>query len=327
MRLALCIVGCGGYARTVLNEIHDLPWLDLYFASRDESKARRYCETYGGAGSFGGYEEAVSDPRVQAAYFLTPHHLHLEHALLAARHGKHILMEKPIARTIPEAEKMVDAARGAGVELMVAENYRFLPTVTKCKELMEQGLIGDLRLIQVQVERYLPRPEWRASAELTGGGVMIDGGIHLVDLMVSLGGFPRDVYALAPTQVFRDADGEDGLVLTARLSGDAVGLLHYSMGTPIASERQRATVTGTLGALSFSPYGRSVVLETPAKRRRISLAGGGRGVRQMVGEFAEGLREGRRPLMSGTEALADLTVVLAAYRSVELGRPVAVERP
>jgi predicted dehydrogenase len=179
----------------------------------------------------------------------------------------------------------------------------------------------------MQVERYLPRTGWRASAELTGGGVMIDGGIHLVDLMIGLGGFPLDVYALAPTQVFRDADGEDGLVVMARLPGEAVGLLHYSMGTSIGRERQRATVTGTLGDLSFSPYGRSVVLETSAGRRRIALAEGGRGIRQMVGEFAGSLREGRRPLMSGPEALADLAVVLAAYRSAELGRQLVVKRP
>ena len=116
MKLALCIVGCGRYADAVLNDIHDMTdEFDFYFASRDLEKAREYCERFGGADYFGSYEEALSDARVQAAYFFTPHHVHLENTELAARHGKHILVEKPIARTIEESqEACADCGRGRG---------------------------------------------------------------------------------------------------------------------------------------------------------------------------------------------------------------------
>ena len=85
MTLSLCIAGCGGYARSVLDSVHDMTGeFDFYFASRDEAKAREYCETYGGAGYFGGYEEAAADPRIEAMYFFTPHDTHLGNARMAA---------------------------------------------------------------------------------------------------------------------------------------------------------------------------------------------------------------------------------------------------
>ena len=178
MKLTMCIVGCGGYARNVLGDIHDMTdEFDYYFASRDMNKAQQYSEDFGGVGAFGDYEEAAADPRVQSLYFFTPHDTHLDNVKLAARHGKHILMEKPIARTLDEAQEMIQIARDAGVKLMVAENYRFLLTVDKALEIMRQGPVGDsfgeLRQIELQAEGYSVPKEWRSSAELNGGGVVI----------------------------------------------------------------------------------------------------------------------------------------------------------
>jgi len=125
MKLSLCIVGCGRYADVVLNEISNMTEeFDFYFASRDLSKAKSFCERYSGADYFGSYDEALSDPRVQAAYFFTPHHVHLENAQLAARYKKHILVEKPIARTIEESQALVQTAQDAGVQLMADERLR-----------------------------------------------------------------------------------------------------------------------------------------------------------------------------------------------------------
>ncbi len=328
MKLSLCIVGCGGYARTVPQSIqHMTEDIRLFFASRDPEKGRRYCETFSGAGFFGSYEEAASDARVDALYFLTPHHLHLDNALLAARHSKHILMAKPIARTIPEARQMIEAARNAGVKLMVAEDYRFLATVIKCKQLMEDGAIGDLRLIQTQAERYGALKGWRANATHSGGGVLIDGGIHYVDAVVNIGGFPESVYAAIPPRVFHEPEGEDGIVITAKLPGGAVGLMGFSRGTAIGEPTHRITVTGATGQLSFEPFGSEVVLHTLDGRRAIELQGGGRGVKRMIREFRECVLSDRDPVMSGEEGLKDLAVVLGAYQSAEQGAEVALSPP
>ena len=326
MKLSLCIVGCGGYARDVLDKIRDTTDdLELYFASRDLSKAREYCQVYGGAGSFGSYDEAIADPRVDAAYFFTPHHLHLENALIAARHSKHILMEKPIARTVEEAGKMIRAARDAGVKLMVAENYRFLPAVAKCKELIGQGSIGAVRLIQAHNEGYSQPTGWRTSSESSGGGVFIDGGIHFVDLVVNLGGLPERVYAPIPPGTFPDVEGEDGLVMVCRLPDGAIGLINYSSGTPVTQPRQWIDITGTEGNLSFPAEGDELVVESSGARRVIQLPEARRGVPGMVNEFVDSILEDREPLMSGEEGLKDLAVVLAAYRSAVDGGEASVE--
>ena len=331
MRLSLCIIGCGGYAKTVLNDIYDLTEdIELFFASRDRSKAREYCETYGGSGYFGSYEEAMSDSRVAAVYFFTPHHLHLDNALRAASHSKHILMEKPIARTIDESRTMMQAAKDAGIKLMVAENFRFLPTVAKARDILNQtseASIGDLRLIQMQVEGYGEPAGWRANAEQTGGGVLIDGGIHFVDMLVNLGGFPDRVYAVKPPQVFRQVEGEDGIVMTFQMPGGAVGLINYSRATAIGSMRQWVHITGTRGQISFVPFGNSLTVEMGNVVRTVPLPEARRGVREMIKEFRDSVLEDREPAMSGEEGLRDLAVVLGAYQSAELGREVLLTPP
>ncbi|MCH7746137.1 MAG: Gfo/Idh/MocA family oxidoreductase, partial [Chloroflexi bacterium] len=279
------------------------------------------------SGYFGSYEEAASDPRVDALYFFTPHNLHLENALLAARHSKHILMEKPLALTIDESTEMMKAASDAGVKLMVAENYRFLPAVQKCKDIIKQGYIGNLRLIQIQAESYRAATNWRTSAEIVGGGSFIDGGIHYIDVLVNLGGFPDRVYAVKPPQVFRNVGGEDGMVLVAHLSDGGVGLINYSTATASTKENHLINVTGTKGFLSFTPYGNEMLLDTQDVRRTIRLPEARRGVRSMLREFRDSIAEDREPLMSGKEGLQDLAVVLGAYESADQGREVSLTQP
>ena len=136
----MCVIGCGSFAGIFAQSIMTLRGeIDLYFDSRDLGRAQDYSSRFNGVDAFGSYESAASDPRVDALYICTPHHLHLEHATLATRLGKHILLEKPIAGTLEDAHAIVAKAEKTGVNLMVAENYRFLSAVLKAKELVEDG--------------------------------------------------------------------------------------------------------------------------------------------------------------------------------------------
>ena len=143
----------------------------------------------------------------------------MEHALLAISHRKHVLVEKPIARDVDEAQRMIDTSGSAGVILMVAENARFLPVVRQCRHLIDDGLLGELRLAQFQQEGPFRPGGWRASSEQMGGGLFIDGGIHLVDMMVHLAGRPcRGESAVKlPHALTGDGRGGRGLAMTARL--------------------------------------------------------------------------------------------------------------
>ncbi len=327
MKLSLCIVGCGNYANSVLTEIQDMKDdFDFYFASRDLTKAKAYCERFGGVDYFGSYEEALSDSRVQAAYLFTPHHVHLENARLAARNAKHILIEKPIARTIEESEGIAHAAREGGVRLMVAENYRFLHTARRAKTMIEAGNIGRLRLIDIQVEAYRPpSTPWRYDAALTGGGSFIDAGIHYVDLIRNLAGMPSQVYAAIPPRAHRRSEGEDGMVMMANLPDGAVGVINFSRATSKTEERNWVAITGNDGWLGFEPYGNEIIFENTLVKRTVRLPAAGMGVRSMAQEFRESVQQDRAPLMSGEEGVKDLAVVLAAYRSATEQRHVRLD--
>ena len=325
-KLSLCIVGCGSYAHVVMEYIADMTdEVEFSFASRDIDKAREYCDRYGGSAYYGSYEDAASDPRVDALYFITPHDLHLDNARLAAKHGKHVLMEKPIARTVDESRKLIEATRNAGVTLMVGENFRFDPATERAKELIEQGAIGNLSLIDIQSENLDDGcVGWRLSLERCGGGRMIDGGIHYVDVLRNLAGHPESVYALAPEhKMIPGLEGEDSMALTASFSGGLTGFLRYAGWTPHGSRRD-VRITGTNGRIRYEVFGSDVTVETKEGACSYPVEPEIRGMKGMVRDFIGAIAENREPVMNGQEALNDLAVVLASYESVRTRAPVKV---
>ena len=325
-RLSLCIVGCGKYAHVVMEYIADMTdEVDYSFASRDIGKAREYSEQYGGSAYYGSYEDAAADPNVDAMYFITPHDLHLENTRLAARHGKHVLMEKPIARTIQEARDLINAAKQAGIILMIAENFRFDPATAEAKELIADGAIGDLTFVDVQSENLDGGCDgWRLSLERCGGGRMIDGGIHYVDILRNLAGDPESVYALVPPfATIPGLEGEDTMSLTATFPGGLTGFLRYSGGAPLSSVRD-VRVSGRTGSLQYMVFGSEVTVETKEGTRSYPVEPEIRGMKRMIRDFIGAVQEGREPTMNGQEALDDLAVVLASYESVRAGNSVKV---
>lgn len=252
MKFGLCVIGCGAFAHTFAGSVASLrDELDLYFASRDRDRAQAYAREFGGAGTFGSYEAAAADPGVDALYVCTPHHLHLEHTRLAARAGKHVLLEKPIARTIQEGREIVSLARAAGVTLMVAENYRFLAAVREAKSLIQGGTLGDLRLIQLQEEYPFEPASWRSSKEHNGGGVFIDGGIHKASVLAYLAGRPNQVFAMEVPPSRPGLAAEDGIVVMTRAPGGVVGVINHTWSVGQPTERPWVSISGTKGSLYF----------------------------------------------------------------------------
>jgi predicted dehydrogenase len=129
------------------------------------------------------YREALADPEVEAVDICLPHDLHAEVAIAAAEAGKHVLVEKPLAATLAEADAMIAAAERRGVILMVAENARFNPLYLKVEELLRDGAIGRPALLQMTREAYLTRSfleerPWFLDARAAAGGIMMSGGVH-----------------------------------------------------------------------------------------------------------------------------------------------------
>lgn len=323
--LSLCVVGCGTAAR-----IHSVAAralsadLVLRFASRSREKAQEYTGRFGGAGCFGDYEEACSDPRVDAVLICTPPSLHAELACRAAAHGKAVLIEKPVARTLEELAVIEAAVARAGVPCMVAENYAFKPMVHLLQERLAAGEIGwawSFELFRAGRQRV---SGWRADVELSGGGALLEGGVHWINYLCSLGGDVFDVRATRPLcRGRRDltAPVEDGLELEVRFASGAVGrLVHdWNAPSPLAALRL-STIRGDEGAIRFESNGLFALVL--GRRRRLLLPGllDLMGRRSMLRHFVQCVRDGRPPAMSLAVARRDLAIVHAAYRSLETGR-------
>ena len=325
LSLGLCVLGCGSFAAVFARAMAALSGeVDLYFASRDLARAREYAARFDGRDAFGYYEEAVADPRVEAVYVCTPHHLHREHASLAFRAGKHVLVEKPIAGTLADAEEMVREADAAGVTFMVAENFRFLPPVREAKRLIEQGRVGQVRLIQLHEQFPFAPAGWRSRAELNGGGVLIDGGIHKLSAVAYLVGQPSEVYAreVPPSQPGLEA--EDGAVVVTRDAGGVVGLINHSWSVVPPQPHSWVSISGAEATLYFEPGKPWLKVTDAASETTLPLDDHGNGLVPMVREFRSSILEGRPPAMTGADGLADLALVLAAYESMETGLPVSL---
>ncbi len=324
MKFGLCVIGCGAFARTFAREIQcELTELDLYFASREANKSAAFAAEFRGAGSFGSYESAVADGRVDAVYVCTPHHLHLEHARLAAGAGKHILLEKPLARTEAEAQAIVAVAANTGVTLMVAENYRFMPPVIAAKDMVERGDLGKLRLIQLQEDFPFQPVEWRNDPALNGGGVFIDGGIHKASLLAYLAGNPSQVYAAAVPSAQPGLAAEDGVVAMLRYANGMVGVINHSWSAGPHAPRPWVALSGSAASAVFELGGDWIDIIDAAGRHRRKLDNDPAGLAAMLREFRQSVQEGRPPAMTGGEGVRDVALVQAAYASIRTGKPIA----
>ena len=329
MKFGLCVIGCGAFARTFAREVPgELGDIALYFASRDGGRAADFAAEFGGAGSFGSYESAVAAPEVEAVYICTPHHRHLPHARLAAAAGKHILVEKPLARDTAEAQAIVDLAADAGVTLMVAENYRFMPPVRAAKELLDRGALGTLRLAQLQEQFPFHPRGWRRDAAQNGGGTLIDGGIHKFSILTYLAGYPAEIYAAEVPSAAAPPGGEDGVVAMLRYApppagNGMVGIVNHSWSAAAHTPRPWVSLAGSTASAVFELGDCWIDVIDASGRRRQELARDPTGIAAMAREFAESVRQGRAPAMTGADGARDVALVQAAYASIRTGAAVS----
>ena len=325
LTLGLCVLGCGSFSATFAQHLFELRGeIDLYFASRDLSKARDYAARFNGLGAFGDYAAAAADPRVDAVYVCTPHHLHLEHVALAANEGKHALVEKPIAATLDDAQAMIRLVDSAGITLMVAENWRFHPAMLETKRLVDAGRLGQVRLVQLQEEYPFLPIGWRTRAEFNGGGVLIDGGIHKVSALSYLAGRPRQIYAHEVPSAQPGLEAEDGVVVMTQSDDGVVGLINHSWCVAPIRPHSWVSISGTTASLHFERGQPQLKVVDANSETLVDLDNYPGGFVPMVREFHSSIREGRQPSMSGAEGAADLALVLAAYESMESGQPVVL---
>ena len=189
-KLRLGVAGLGRAFTVMLPTFMGDARVALVAAADPRAEARQRFAVDFGARSYATVEELCADPTVEVVYVATPHQLHAGHAALAARHGKHLLIEKPIALTLDDCVSIMDAARGAGVHVVVGHSHSFDAPVRRLRALIESGEFGAMRMINaINYTDYLYRP--RRPEELDtakGGGAVFNQAAHQVDIVRLIGG-------------------------------------------------------------------------------------------------------------------------------------------
>jgi len=291
-------------------------------ASRDRSRAEAFAREHGIERAHASYEALLEDPEVDAIYNPLPNSMHVPWSVRALEAGKHVLCEKPLTRRVAEAEEAFAAAERAGRVLEEAFMWRHHPQTHRLRELLDAGVIGQLRLVQASFSHPLTDVgDIRMQRALDGGSLMDVGCYCLSGARLVAGAEPERVSA---EQVL-GGDGVDIVfAATLRFPGDVIGQFHSGFGV---GGRHHLEAIGDEGSLYLSDpwHGQApgIELRRDGETERIEIAPANPYMHELV-DFGRAVR-GEAPLLLGkADALAQARAIEALYAAAESGEPVAL---
>jgi predicted dehydrogenase len=235
--------------------LRDHPNCELLAVSRARSdQAESFAQEFGAPAWYESWEVLIRDPGIDAIYIATPVHLHSVQAIGAARAGKHVLCEKPMAMNVVECDQMIRAAEENGVRLGVAYYRHFYPVVRRIRELIGSGEIGVPVLAQINAfEWFDPGPShprrWLLEKQFSGGGPMFDFGCHRIEVLTNIFGRIAKLSAQVANVVF-EREVEDTATALFRFESGACATLAV---THAAREGQDTLdIFGTRGSIHIS---------------------------------------------------------------------------
>jgi len=288
----------------------------------EEQKARAVADEVRAEHIFTDTGDLVGSGTVDAVSVCLPNHLHADAVTAALAEDLHVLCEKPMATTLAEADEMVAAADASDAVLMIDQSERFAPVYQKAMSVLESGLVGDVQTVRARFshsgpEGWAPRSTWFTDAEASGGGAMVDIGIHNADLVLSLAGDVESVTAETATLAM-DADVEDTAVATMRLADGGLGTFEVSWTTD--PERIETQVVGTEGVLTVDKVAGELTVDLDDDRGRVDVPVPE--YRSPIARFVDAALDGEEPPVTAREGRDALELVLAIYRAAETRRPV-----
>lgn len=335
----VALVGCGAIGELVARHVYATATGGFGLVAAIDPQAGRRQAVAGAlkVPAYPSVQAAAGDGvMIDAVDIRTPHGAHAGPACDALRRGWHVLVEKPLATTMADGERIRRAAAEAGRVVAVAENYPHIAAVRAAREAIAAGAVGDVLALRSSrlftLDGVWLQDGWRRG-DGPSGGLLLDQGTHHTSLLRYLGGPVRQVSAVASPAAGRsEGGGADTLLLTLRFaSGLAAQSLYSWTAYPLAAEAE-GTVIGSRGRIEIR-----VDYETDQGGAALwdEEAPGGRAIsppenyydshRSIVEDWASAIRSGGRPLVTVEDGLADLAVVLAAARSLDAGgRPVDI---
>jgi D-xylose 1-dehydrogenase (NADP+, D-xylono-1,5-lactone-forming) len=278
----------------------------LAMATRDPAKAAECARQFQCERTYTRYEDLLADPDVHAIYIPLPNALHKEWAIRALQAGKHVLCEKPIAMDAAEARDMAEVSRQTGKLLMEAFMYRYTDRSRRVREVIDSGVLGQIRHINASFRFLLDRPNTIKVQPGLGGGALYDVGCYPVNfLSLVTGRKPVSCHALAEYEQGVDVNlsavmqYDDGLIANIHCGFNAYG-------------KNFAEVIGTQGIMevadTFLDFRGSIQVMTKEGTRTLPVAESDR-YRDEVVDFSAAILEGRQPLLTLDETIRNMEVL------------------
>jgi predicted dehydrogenase len=291
-----------------------------------------------GACPYTNYHDILQRKDIDIIDICLPHHLHAKAAIAAAEAGKHILVEKPIATTLKDADDMIKAAKKAGVKFMVAENHAFIPAHALAKKMVDQGQIGRVFLAKAyEIVGDVPIEHgWKTSPEALGS--LLDMGVHRFFVLQWIMGEVKSVFAFAEKLTCElDTKNDDTAVIVLQFKNGALGEVDLTSGA-VSEPTNRLELYGIKGTIiedhmcepplmysSHQPGFETEGWVKPVVEHAPFPGYYGISFKNEVEHFVDCVREDKEPLVSGERAKAALKVALCAYQSVKTGKAQKVE--
>jgi predicted dehydrogenase len=324
--LGFAIVGCGLIGRKRATALGSVPGAALLYACDLEGvRAADLAKLAPGCVPISDFRQALSDPTIGAVIVATLNASLAPIALAAAAAGKHVLVEKPGALSVTELKGVRDAAVASGVRVRLGYNHRYHPSLLKARELIDSGAVGPLMFLRARYGhggRKGYDREWRADPRQSGGGELIDQGVHLIDLA---GWFLGDFSVIEghATTSFWDMKVDDNAFLSLRTAAGQTAWLHAS-----CTEWKNLfslEIYGRTGKLAIDGLGGSYGVERlvyykmlpqmgPPEIHPWEYPGGDESWKVETLAFMDDIRQGREPSPGLREGIRTLEIVEAIYR-------------
>jgi predicted dehydrogenase len=308
-------------------------------ASPTPGKAAKFAQDRGIPDAFENYRDLLARKEIDLVTLCLPNDLHCQAALDAAQAGKHVVCEKPLCRTLEQADRMIAACQEKGVLLMYAEELLFAPKYVRARQLVDEGALGDVFLVKQWEEHYGPHEPWFWDVNRSGGGVLLDMGCHSIEYARRVFGRPpvKSVSATLGTYVHSDkTQGEDHSIVVVEYEGGKIAMAENSWAKPGGVD-DRAEIYGSKGhtradllrgnaLITYSDVGYGYATE------KMDITTGwtftmfeevwNYGFPQEMQHFADCVLGKAAPIETGEDGREVLKIICAAYQSAAEGRKI-----
>lgn len=332
----VAVIGCGKIATSHLKGVLEKPECVLYAvcdnATDDRLQTRK--EKYGAQIAVTDYKELLGDPNIDFVIITVPDNSHMEIACAFMRDGKDVLLEKPMALTVPECEEMLRVEKETGKRLMVGQVVRYNNNFATAKKLVDEGAIGELAFVESEYahDYSVARGynDWRVNPEREG---MIGGGCHAVDLLRWIAGNPTEVHAFSNHKYLTDWPVNDTTVAIYKFPNGVIGKVFCGIGVK-RDYTMRTCLYGTKGTIivdsksteltlyqvNDDPKGYTVPQSVPCTPISHNMAG-------EISDFVDAMVEGRPNPIAAIEGASTVAVCRATVESAKTGETVKIVYP